>query len=871
MTLSRHVTSVLRSRLARTCLLSALALTAGIVFGQKSRAQSRVTAAPTATGVPVRWDSLFRTGRMFELRDGVLAWKAPASADSRLFRGLVAHAFNDNDNTITLLRPLVDSTPVDFGALHLEEAVTALGASYLHVSRYREAAEVFGVARKNLLMKADTAARSRFAAWESIATALSSAAPQRVVWNTQANGVPLDNAGVPLGLTAAINDDSSRMVLGLNPAVSLSMLDSGTAARHGIVPRTEAIRINLDGAPVPVRAGVVSSLDLATVTLANVPVLIVPDAYMRAQYPGAAAHGILGLPVLSELGSISYDRDGRIGISSPGSDVDTSSVANMVFTANNVVVRALYAGNPVNLALDARQTGSVLYPDFLKSFPSTPRQTPTTYTARASADGPAFTAPGYVLGSVTMMVGGRALELHDIPALLDAPARRPHAVSGVLGQDALRSSQRLTLDFSSMTARVRDQQNTPVLPRIVYPAATRDVGAPASTVPEDIAFVALLFALFVIPKALQRYRLPSAITSLLMGAGATALGLFHNDPTLHLLSTFGIVALFLFAGLDIDGHQLRADARQLVMYGVAWVVVLGVGSGIAVYAFGFAVRPAFLIGLAILTPSTGFILSSLPGLGLHESERFTVKTHAIASELLALTVLFVVLQSTSPLRLVVAIGALLAVIIIIPLAFRLFARLVAPHAPRSEFAFLLMVAIVCAYATRKLGVYYLVGAFLVGVAAQRFRSELPAMSSEKMVDALESFGSVFIPFYFFHAGTEIVREQLSLRAMAIGLALVVLVIPVRIGITILPRRIGANQHASAARRVGFALVPTLVFTLVIVNILGSDFGVAQYVLGALVLYTVINTTIPAFVLKSSPPQFENVEAAELEDGELGTV
>jgi len=195
--------------------------------------------------------------------------------------------------------------------------------------------------------------------------------------------------------------------------------------------------------------------------------------------------------------------------------------------------------------------------------------------------------------------------------------------------------------------------------------------------------------------------------------------------------------------------------------------------------------------------------------------------------------------------------------------FRLFARVVAPHAPRSEFAFLLMVAIVCAYATTRLGVYYLVGAFLVGIAAQRFRSELPAMSSEKMVDALESFGSVFIPFYFFHAGTEIVREQITTRAIVIGIALVVLLIPIRVGITMLQRRYFLKDSMPVARRIGIALIPTLVFTLVIADILNTNFGVEKYVLGALVLYTVINTSIPAFVLHSAPPEFENVEAADI--------
>ena len=61
------------------------------------------------------------------------------------------------------------------------------------------------------------------------------------------------------------------------------------------------------------------------------------------------------------------------------------------------------------------------------------------------------------------------------------------------------------------------------------------------------------------------------------------------------------------------------------------------------------------------------------------------------------------------------------------------------RAPRSEFAFLLMLAVVAAYISKALGVYYLVGAFLVGAAAQSFRERLPALSSESLVHAVEAF------------------------------------------------------------------------------------------------------------------------------------
>jgi Kef-type K+ transport system membrane component KefB len=275
-------------------------------------------------------------------------------------------------------------------------------------------------------------------------------------------------------------------------------------------------------------------------------------------------------------------------------------------------------------------------------------------------------------------------------------------------------------------------------------------------------------------------------------------------------------------------------------------------------------RVAALLALALVTPSTGFILSSLSQFGLSRPEQKSVRTYAVGSELIALAALFFVLQSTSLAHLALAIAAMIGVVLVIPLAFRGFASLVAPYAPKSEFAFLLMVAVVCAYATRLLGVYYLVGAFIVGAAAQRYRASHPDMSSEKMIDALESFGSVFIPFYFFHAGMGIESNHLTIRAVLIGLGLIALVVPIRIAVITLHRRLVIGEHFATSRRLASAMIPTLVFTLVLVEILESRFGLGKDIAGGLVLYTIINTIIPGFVLHGQPADFEDVEALPLE-------
>jgi Kef-type K+ transport system membrane component KefB len=387
-----------------------------------------------------------------------------------------------------------------------------------------------------------------------------------------------------------------------------------------------------------------------------------------------------------------------------------------------------------------------------------------------------------------------------------------------------------------------------------------------SRIPAQVGFIALLFTLFLLPKGLQRFRIPSAITSLVLGAVATKLELFPDDPTLNLLSTLGIVALFLFAGLEIDGDELRENSRPLVLHAMIWSALATVVAVVIALAMGVPPRVAALLALALVTPSTGFILSSLSHSGLNPAEQRSVRIYAVGSELIALAVLFFILQSTSFHHLILAIAAMAGIVLVIPVAFRGFASIVAPYAPKSEFAFLLMVAIVCAYATRLLGVYYLVGAFLVGVAAQRYRSSHPAMTSEKMVDALESFGSVFIPFYFFHAGMGIVSDHLTLRAAAIGLSLLALLVPLRIAVVAIHRRVILGEAFPKSIRPASAMVPTLVFTLVLVEILESRFSLTTDIAGGLILYTVINTLIPGFILHGQPADFSDVEALPLDEG-----
>jgi Kef-type K+ transport system membrane component KefB len=223
----------------------------------------------------------------------------------------------------------------------------------------------------------------------------------------------------------------------------------------------------------------------------------------------------------------------------------------------------------------------------------------------------------------------------------------------------------------------------------------------------------------------------------------------------------------------------------------------------------------------------------------------------------------VTVQSETAKGFAVATLVLAALIAVLPFAFRVFAERVVPYAPKSEFAFLLMVAVVAAFATRRLGVYYLVGAFVVGVTAQRFRQRLPALASEQMLHAVQVFASFFVPFYFFRAGLHLRTADFGVDALVVGVAFLGLVIPLRFTLTALHRRVALGERLELGLRVAVPLLPTLVFTLVIAEILRDRFGVPRMVFGGLMVYTLVNTLVPGLVMRGPPVDFVAPKVPEL--------
>ncbi len=366
---------------------------------------------------------------------------------------------------------------------------------------------------------------------------------------------------------------------------------------------------------------------------------------------------------------------------------------------------------------------------------------------------------------------------------------------------------------------------------------------------EQVLYLAIVFILLVFPRALQKYNIPAPLTCFALGM-LTVFGIadYSQDTTLSFLAALGISSLFLFAGLEVDMHDLKKGFWPLLSHLIIRCLVIAGFTWVGMHYLGYSLQVSGLIALALLTPSTGFILESLSGLNLDENEIFWVKSKAIAGELLALLLLFMFLKSGSAGDLGTSSAVLLAIAFGLPLLFMFLGRIVIPFAPGSEFSLLIMVGLIAAYLTKQIGVYYLVGAFFTGLAARQLREKMPTLASDDNLHAVQLFASFFVPFYFFYSGMKVPHGAMQWESLWIGLAITAVVLPLRVGTVALQRMHVNNDEMKSSFDVAVALVPTLIFTLVIASILHEQFGISDTLFGGLLVYAGITTILPSFLL-----------------------
>jgi Kef-type K+ transport system membrane component KefB len=381
-----------------------------------------------------------------------------------------------------------------------------------------------------------------------------------------------------------------------------------------------------------------------------------------------------------------------------------------------------------------------------------------------------------------------------------------------------------------------------------------------------LQLLGLIALLFFLPKGLLRLGIPSPVTEMTLGVvfGPLVLGFIEPSDLLEALSGLGISALFLFAGLEVSIGEILERKKTMLQHVVIQIGLFAVAAWVA---FGFSFESdlprAVLIAAAVMSPSAAFIIPALESLGLSEDRASWVKQKAISTELLAILVVLLFSNSASTQAMLIGFGGIVVLMALVPLAFVGFHKTILKWAPRTEFSFVMILALLAAYFTHHLGVHYLVGGFVVGLVARRYlrwcqKQGLAVAPVRSALTSFRFFSAFLMPFFFFLAGMRLPPGALSVQACLFAGAMLLLALPLRVGSVMVHRRIALKESWGDSWNVGLLLAPTTVFSVAMAEILMGRFTVSEWVIGGLVLYGAATSFVPLLTHKVLSTEYEDI-------------
>lgn len=362
-------------------------------------------------------------------------------------------------------------------------------------------------------------------------------------------------------------------------------------------------------------------------------------------------------------------------------------------------------------------------------------------------------------------------------------------------------------------------------------------------------FIFLLGILFLIPKLIKKLNIPEQITEILLGVllGSFILGIITDQPIIEVMGTIGIISLFFVAGFEVDARSIVKKKKTLLENGMLHILLISLIAAI-IFLTGKSMTTALLIGIALVTPSAGFILSAVRSLQLHSYLVEWIETKVISAEVLSLLLLLIITNLNQPIRLVIVVTSFIAICFLLPYILEFFfLHVLGKTNMQADTFFIFVIAVSLAFATHIIGVHYIIGAFIVGLImrwANESKHNKTSLNEERVLSTFSSFTTIFVPFYFFSVGLMITKDMVSWKNIFLAIIIFGVVITIKILSSFVHRRLTLKESFKASTMVALLTAPTLLFTFVTADILYSTKSISESTYGVLIIYGLLTAGIP---------------------------
>ena len=279
--------------------------------------------------------------------------------------------------------------------------------------------------------------------------ALSQFPDQAVQWTGPNKAtVQMDDGRLPL----LINGKKASYFI--DTGANLSTLSESDALLFGMeIYEVKSTGADINGNRVLFRIALAKSLAVGRIELSNVAFLVAAKDAQPFVDMGPGQRGLVGLPVLLALGSVTWNREGAFE-----ADLSPSrgnlSVANICFDDLNLITEARFEGHAYPFVLDTGAVTSDLWPKFTGIARDLIRKSSTheSHTVTGVGGGQKFESTS--ITKVALELGGKAVVLQPAHIVETRQGTTSKWFYGNLGVDLLRQAETVTINFRAMTLQL---------------------------------------------------------------------------------------------------------------------------------------------------------------------------------------------------------------------------------------------------------------------------------------------------------------------------------------------------------------------------------------------------------------------------------
>ncbi|MDQ0216760.1 Kef-type K+ transport system membrane component KefB [Oikeobacillus pervagus] len=356
-------------------------------------------------------------------------------------------------------------------------------------------------------------------------------------------------------------------------------------------------------------------------------------------------------------------------------------------------------------------------------------------------------------------------------------------------------------------------------------------------------FAVLIFLLF--PILMGKLRVPAIIGPIIAGiiVGPNGLEILARDSTIELLGTVGLLFIMFIAGLELDLDGFKKYRNRSILFGIlsfSIPLILGIIVGLWL---GLSILSAVLFG-TIFSTHTLLGYPAISRLGIAKNKAVTTAVGGtLLTDSLALLFLAVIVGASEDnltfgflVYLIIAI-TLFAVVVLIftPYLTKWFFKR-SNNEGTLEFNFVITILFVAGAISLFVGLEPIIGAFLAGLALNRYIYDHGPLMNRIRFTA----NALFIPFFLLSVG--MLMDLRVLISSPDTLIIILLITIVAIGSKLLASWITSKVYgySNIESKVIFGLSTTHAAATLAITLVGYQFGLLdQQIINAVIIIILI--------------------------------